>query len=320
MYKFNIEASLISPISEIPIQINFFYDGTFCYEHWLMPWETGFSKTIHFALQTLSDEFHVNGLVISDGKNNKNIYFESVKSNGDIQKLSKNPHMISSFVPQHFLPLGSLQYSVLKFLEVPTDIEISHSYLCNNHLYIPECDTGRAKIFIPYHYPDFSFKAEIFTTNVMYPKKAYICDYKHYMIESKEIPVIEHDTQNARHLVHKINSYFQETQTEKDVNITDTKTASPPAYIKETQNQLSNLLRDTTKNHFYPVIKIEGLPENALQGKVFYNNQAYYIAGHHIKNFNLVESADLGQNLTLTLSLFKEDTSIPEMVVNHKVG
>lgn len=318
MYKFNIEASLISPVSEIPIQVNFFYDGTFCHEHWLMPWETGFSKTIHFALQTLSNEFHINALVIAGNTQDKDIYFESVRSNGDIQKLSRNPHIIRSFTPQHFLPLENLSYSVFKLSDFPTTIEVSHSYFCNNSLYIPACAAEKAKIFIPDHQEDFLFRAEIFGTNVMVPEKAYMCQYARHIIQAKEIPVPQKDTKNARALVHKINAHFQDIASKED--ITDMMPLTPPTYIKETQRQLSTLLRDATKNHFYPVIKIEGLPENTLQGRVYYNNHAYYIAGHHIQNFHLVDSADLGQDLTLKLSLFKEDTSIPEMVVSSKVG
>ncbi|MEM6603566.1 MAG: hypothetical protein AAF621_05905, partial [Pseudomonadota bacterium] len=61
----------------------------------------------------------------------------------------------------------------------------------------------------------------------------------------------------------------------------------------------------------YTVIKIEGLPEKMLNGRVFYNEGAYFIAGQSIDALEFDRLSDLKENANITVSLYGEDTGKP---------
>lgn len=172
MKIFHIQVTLITPISESPFKVNFFYNDILQDEEWLMPWETGLSKEVSFYMHCLNNDFDINHFqILPNGQeNNDDITIESIMVNDQLEKITTNtnPHSYALKDVVNIDPKNG--YSVVKIHSADHDMHVSYSYSCNGNIYVPLSEIDLAMITIPAECTQNRFKVDLFKRDITIPE------------------------------------------------------------------------------------------------------------------------------------------------------
>ena len=317
MKKFDLEIALITPISDTPLKLNFFYKKTLCHEYWFMPWETGLSKTMTFPIHLLDNLLDLQDFEAQTNDEN-NVIFESIKLNGEVQKLSalRAEEKLKLSV-QQALKIETSQFSVVKLSDLPNDAKVSYAYNCNNSIYIPGCDAERAIIEFASN-NKVQFTAELFKANVVEAEKELLCSFDGQMVQVEEkikvAPASTHGSHDARSLRNSLAEHFEVSQ-ENTQNNAQHDHAAPIVDIQNAQNSdietITNAIKNAAGERYYSVIKLCGLPKNAFENNVFYNDGAHFLTKETVSNLEFKSLKNLKGKTEITVHFFGENTETP---------
>lgn len=317
MYKFDLDITLITPSSDIPLKLNFFYKKTLCHEFWFMPWETAMSKKVSFPLHMLDEAFDLKQFTVL-AENKSDILFESILVNQQVQSLSQfnegTPQSTSETL-SYLLQIDAADYSVVKISDLPDDISVSYGYNCNNSIYIPGCDIGRAEV----NFGDkqhFSFKTELFKANVVEADKELICSFHNGKTTIEEKIKISSKSQKPKKDVKSLRKKIAEHyKTQSDQNNIMHNHAAPIVDIQNAFNTdaetITSIIQDAAEERYYSVIKLCGLPKNIFENNVFYNDGAHFLTKETVKTLKFKNIQKLKRKTEIAVHFFGENTETP---------
>ncbi|MFT6072153.1 MAG: hypothetical protein ACJARD_000930 [Alphaproteobacteria bacterium] len=220
MKQFNFDIAYIAPFTHKMIPIQIMHGHHVLYDHLVMPWETGISKRVSFYVSNADFDFDVKKLKVINQINKMPITLESVILNDTI-------HNITTHLPQHqkqvyldtFFKACNVEATVFKITGLPGTFSLSHSYICNGHLYVPKCDRYNSILSFHQDNSDFKFSIECFHAHIPDCLYHLECHYNRNNIATK---VIRPNPQNIQDLHVYLKENYQETITEECFDDKDT--------------------------------------------------------------------------------------------------
>jgi hypothetical protein len=316
MQNFDFTLSFIVPMSHKIIPLTILYGQQIIYEHLVMPWETGISKKITFSTQLNTQNIQISQLKLINNLNKMPITLEILELNNEIQNISEyTTDNQSKIYLDTFLKDCYLQATIFKIINLPSTISVSHSYLCNGNLYVPQCDRHNSIISFNNQETDkFNFNIELFATNMT----ECLCHIECVYDNGKVINSLERGYQkNINQLHQDLKNHYEEICFEEFISDTPIvlNNAHPILTFPTTEKILSIDAAYQQDISVYSVIKIEGLPKNIDIQKhdIFYQNGIYYIADNQKAYHYLLSQAfsDTDIHESFLISYYHHNTFEP---------
>jgi|GEM_PF-4467106 len=210
MTAVNFRIAYIVPFTHKITPIKVIHANKKIYEHIVMPWETGISKTIEFVHSDQEFNLNIDQLKIINSTNKMPITLESVHIND-------TPSNITTHLPQHqkqiyfdtFFKACNLDATIFKITNLPDPVTISHSYVCNGHLYVPKCDRFNSILNFHETLKEFNFSIECYHNQVSGCLYHIECHYNSHNINTK---IIRPNPQSIHALHEHLKNNFSEAE------------------------------------------------------------------------------------------------------------
>lgn len=315
MQNFDFNLHFIVPVSSKIIPLNVLYGQQILCEDFIMPWETGIVKQITFSTLLNTDFFDSTKLKIINSNNKMPVDLQSLELNNQIQDIptfSINTH--KKIYLDTFLRACDFEATILKLVNLPSTVSVSHSYLCNGNLYVPNCDRQNCVIsFDEEETPKLEFVIEFFETD-MTDCLCYVgCNYDNGLITTS---IKHHYQYNINQLHQTLKNHYEEICNEEFLDDVPTlRHSSTLLNFPTIENSIS--LQDAYAQDIsaYSVIKIEGLPREIDIQKydIFHQNGCYYLSDNNKKAYHyLLSQASQANNQTdIIISYYNHNTLEP---------
>ena len=308
MQNINFNIHFIVPITHKFVPLHVIYEQKIIFEHLIMPQETGISKQVNFLTLLDTHQINVSQLKIINTLNNMPVVIEIVKINDIVQNIIASiPKNQKQIYLDTFFKASDTEATLFKIIGLPSTVSVSHSYLCNDNLYVPKCDRQNSILSFNNDNDDFKFKfvVEFFNTNITQCLCRIDCYFKGGIIETTiKYPYKSNISQLHEHL----KSHYEEICNEEFIQNTHSSYRDIPIIPKAEHLKIA-FTHDITP---YSVIRIEGLPEdiNTAKYELFYQNGAYYISNQNkaLYHYLLSQATD---NSLVTISYYNDNTVSP---------
>ncbi len=307
MQDINFNIHFVVPITHKFVPLHVVYQQKVVSDYLMMPWETGISKQINFSMQSDSTEINVAQLKIINTLNNMPVTIEIIKINDIVQNIIATiPKNQKQIYLDTFFKASDTEATVFKIVGLPSDVSVSHSYLCNGNLYVPHCDRYNSILsFNADEVCEFRFSVEFFNTNITECLCYIACHFNNGLIETSiEYP----HKSNISQLHANLKSHYEEICNEEFA--TDVSVLQKINSDSAEQESLKTVFEhDITP---YSVIKIEGLPADIKTSKyeLFYQNGAYYISNTNKALYHYLLSQAPYDSI-VTISYYLDNTLEP---------